>query len=151
MSHLPSIFSWLPALLTLSRLLRDFSSGSVILSRSLSLSLCLFLPSFIYIRSLPPPKVSLPLTRSISISLSVSQDSPVSVVPLYLVPQSVCLFLSHTHTHSQTLTQYLSLSPYLPALSLYLCIYQCLSLLSFPFPLRPCWCRAGACCKQSLM
>lgn len=52
--YLPSIFSWLAALATLSRLLRDFSSGSAIFPLNLgplvlSFSSCPPFPSSLYV------------------------------------------------------------------------------------------------------
>lgn len=52
--YLPSIFSWLAALATLSRLLRDFNSGSAIFLLNpdplvLSFSSCTPFPSSLYV------------------------------------------------------------------------------------------------------
>lgn len=95
--YLPPIFSWLAALATLSRLLRDFSSGSAIFPLNLgplvlSFSSCPPFPSSLYVPFLLLPGFPLCLPHT----HTIPPPSP----PALSLPLPDSSSLTHTQTHS---------------------------------------------------
>lgn len=118
--YLPSIFSWLASLATLSRLLRNFSSGSAIFPLNLcplvlSFSSCPPFPSSLYVPFLLLPgfPLSVPLPTPPQLTLNLSQTLPDSSSLTHSRAHSPL----HAHTAFVTQTRiYLTLilSPSLP-------------------------------------
>lgn len=94
--YLPPVFSWLAALATFSRLLRDFNSGSAIFPLNLGPLVC-------YFYLLPPclsylPLCSLPSSLNI-LSLSITITQTISVPPNISNPEWM-VPLKHMYPHA---------------------------------------------------
>ncbi len=100
--YLPPIFSWLTALATLSRLLRDFSSGSAIFPLNLgplvlSFSSCPPFPSTLYVPFLLLPGFPLCLLHTHIQHTHTHTHTPPPTLSLTLPDSSS---LTRTHAHS---------------------------------------------------